>query len=136
MSIFTTIEGDVETDFEAFWANVQGFFSADVAPAVKSFLQVFSTTFGQQALTAALATVGSLATGTTFTTAATGLATTLLGDAKTDAASEAELSATQMLQTIQSALQVAKVANNVVTPSDQQTAASLPIAATAPTPAA
>jgi hypothetical protein len=121
MTIFTNLE----TDFEGFWVNkVKPFLSADVEPVLKTFIQQFDSTFGQQALTAALAAIPALATGN-FGLIATGLATTLFNDAKTDAATDATLDATQVLQTIQSALQVAKAANNVVTPADTANAATV-----------
>lgn len=122
MSIFTRLE----TDFENFWANhVKPFVSADVEPVLKTFIQQFDSVFGQQALTAALAAVGSLATGAAFGPVAVGLATTLYADAKADATNTAELDATQILQTVQSALQVAKAANGVVTASDTTAATTI-----------
>ncbi len=129
MSIFTNLE----TDFDNFWNNhVKPFLTQDVEPILKTFVQQFDSQFGQQAITAALGAVGTLATGAGFGTVATGLATTLIGDAKADAKSDVTLDATQVLQTIQSALQVAKVANGVVTPADQTAAAAItqaPVAA-------
>lgn len=122
MSIFKNLE----TDFQSFWDNtVKPFLSSDVEPVLKTFVQQFDSTFGEQALTAALAAVGTLATGGSFGAIATGLATTLVADAKTDAASDATLDVTTVLQTVQSALQVAKAANNVVTPADTQAAAAI-----------
>ena len=113
MSIFTSLE----TDFDNFWDNhVKPFLTADVEPVLKSFVQQFDSVFGQQALTAALGAVASLALpGASFGAIATGLATTLFSDAKSDASTTAELDATQILQTVQSALQVAKAATNTVT---------------------
>jgi hypothetical protein len=122
MSIFTSIEGD----FERFWANhVQPFVSSDVEPALKSFISQFDSVFGQQALTAALGAVATLATGANFGTTAVGLATTLYKDAESDATTTAESQATQILQTVQSALQVAKAANNVITPADTTAVATI-----------
>src|ERR1700722_19826752 len=122
MSIFTNLE----SDFDNFWDNtVKPFISNDVEPTLKAFVQQFDSAFGAQALTAALGAVASLSSGAAFGTVATGLATTLYTEAKADAASTAELDATQILQTVQSALQVAKAANNVVTPADQTAAATL-----------
>lgn len=127
MSIFTNLE----TDFEGFWANkVKPFLSADVEPVLKTFIQQFDSAFGQQALTAALGAVATLSTGNVaFGSVATGLATTLFNDAKADAATDASLDATQVLQTVQSALQVAKAANNVVTPADTTAIATIAAAA-------
>jgi hypothetical protein len=123
MSIFTNLE----TDFDQFWDNhVKPFLANDVEPAIKTFVQQFDSVFGQQALTAALGAVASLALpGASFGAVATSLATTLYTDAKTDAATTAELNATQILQTVQAALQVAKTASGVVTPADQTAAATL-----------
>ena len=131
MSIFTNLE----TDFDNFWnTKVKPFISADVEPILKTFIQQFDSVFGQQALTAALGAVATLSTGNVaFGTVATGLATTLFNDAKADAATDATLDATQVLQTVQSALQVAKAANSVVTPTDAATAAAI---ATPPAPTA
>lgn len=132
MSIFTSIEGD----FERFWTNhVKPFVKDDVEPALKAFVTQFDTVFGQQALTAALGAVASLALpGASFSAVATGLATTLYADAKSDAEQTAEVNATQILQTVQAALQVAKTSANVVTPTDATIAAT--IAAPSPPPAA
>lgn len=122
MSIFTNLE----SDFEGFWANhVSPFLSADVEPALKSFIQTFDSQFGQQAITDALGAVASLATGAGFATVATGLATTLYTQAKADAGSDATITATGILQTVQSALQVAIVANNIVTPANVATALAI-----------
>ena len=130
MSIFTNLE----TDFDNFWDNtVKPFIANDVEPTLKAFVQQFDSAFGAQALTAALGAVASLSTGAGFAGVATGLATTLFSDAKADATSTAEVDATQILQTVQSALQVAKAANNVVTPADTTAAAAI---ATPPAPAA
>lgn len=123
MSIFTNIE----TDFENFWNNtVKPFLKADIEPTIKTFVKQFDSKFGAQAIEAALGAVSSLAIpGASFGTIAAGLATTLYADAKTDAANTAELDVTQILQTVQSALQVAKATSNVVTPADTATAASI-----------
>lgn len=122
MSIFTNLE----QDFETFWANhVKPFLTSEVEPVLKSFVQQFDTIFGQQAITAALSAVASLGEGAGFGAVATDLATTLYNDAKTDAAKTAELDATQILLTVQSALQVAKSASNIITPADQTAAASI-----------
>lgn len=135
MSIFTNLEAD----FESFWANhVKPFLVADVEPTLKAFMQQFESEFGKQAITAALSATASLAGGAAFGTVATGLATTLYADAKADAAENATLDITQILQTVQSALQVAKVANGIVTPSDQAAAAAIgnPVASNSPAPVA
>jgi hypothetical protein len=122
MSIFTSLE----SDFEGWWTNhVKPFLTNDVEPTLKAFMQQFESVFGQQALTAALGAVATLSGGAAFGTVATGLATTLYADAKADASNTAEVDATQILQTVQSALQVAKAANSVVTPSDQTAAAAI-----------
>lgn len=129
MSIFTNLE----TDFDDFWNNtVKPFLHKDVEPVLKSFVQQFDSKFGQQAIAAALGAVESLAMpGAAFGSIATGLATTLFNDAKTDAETTAELNATQILQIVQSALQVAKMTNNIITPADAAAATSIE---TAPTP--
>lgn len=122
MSIFTNLEAD----FEAFWAaHVKPFLTDEVEPILKTFVQQFDSKFGAQAITAALGAVAALADGEAFGTIATGLAATLFADAKNDASNTAELDATQLLQVVQSALQVAKAATNVVTPADQTAAASI-----------
>ena len=127
MSIFTNLEND----FEAFWTNhIRPFLHDDVEPLIKTFVQQFDSQFGQQAITAALGAVGSLATGSPFGVVAAGLATTLFEDAKKDAKENATLDAKQILQTIQSALQVAKVANGITTASDQVTVATMTAPAT------
>lgn len=122
MSIFTALE----KDFEDFWNNhVKPFVHNDVEPALKKFVQQFDSKFGMQAITAALSAVAALETGSAFGATATSLATTLYKEATTDAASIGELDATEILQTVQAALQVAKTANNVITPADQTAAAAI-----------
>lgn len=122
MSIFKNLE----SDFETFWNNhVKPVVQDDIEPVLKSFIQQFDSVFGQQALTSALSAVAALETGSAFGAVATGLATTLFADAKADAANTAELDATTVLQTVQSALQVAKAANGITTPADQTAVASI-----------
>ena len=121
MSIFTSIEGD----FDRFWANhMKPFLHDDVEPILKAFIRQFDSQFGKQAITAALEAVPEVAT-VGFAPTAVSLATTLYKDAVADAQTDAALTATQVLQTIQSALQVAKAVNGIVTPADQTAAASL-----------
>lgn len=128
MSIFKNLEGD----FESWWnGHFKPFLHEDVEPVLKTFIKQFESAFGQQAITAALGAVGSLATGASFGVVATGLATTLYADAKADAAHDATLDVTTVLQTIQSALQVAKAATGTVTAADTAAAATI-----APAPAA
>ncbi|MCU1324995.1 MAG: hypothetical protein JWN34_365 [Bryobacterales bacterium] len=126
MSIFA----DAEAEFAAIWDSIKHVFHDDVKPAIETFLKQFSTEFGLQAVTAALAAVATLETGTPFGGVAVGLANTLIADAKADAASTALLDANQILQTVQSALQVAKVANSVQTPADKTAAATIAAPAT------
>ena len=129
MSIFTNfskvagnVEAAVVADFDSWWdGHVKPVLTTDIEPVLKKFLKQFGSQFGAQAVTAALGGVAALSTGTPFAVVTTSLATTLLNDATTDAGADATLDATQVLQTIQSALQVAKIANDVVTPSDQKT---------------
>ena len=122
MSIFTNLEAD----FENFWATkIKPFLSKDVEPVLKTFIQQFDSKFGAQALAAALGAVATIETGGGFGVVATGLATTLFADAKADAASGAELTAAQVLQTVQSALQVAKAASGVTTTADQTAATAI-----------
>lgn len=126
MSIFTNLE----TDFETFWANhVKPFLVADIEPTLKTFISQFESTFGQQAITAALGATAALTGGAAFGTVAAGLAATLAADATADAKTGAILDANTLLQTVQSALQVAKIANGVITPADQVAAAALPVPA-------
>jgi hypothetical protein len=128
MSIFANLE----TDFENFWTNhMKPFLNDGVEPILKTFMQQFDSQFGQQAITDALAAVASLSTGAAFGPTAIALAATMFGQAKADAATNATLDAAQILQTIQSALQVAKAGNNITTPADQQAAQAI-----AATPAA
>jgi hypothetical protein len=121
MSIFTNLE----TDFEGFWANhVKPFLTNDVEPILKGFIAQFDSQFGQQAITAALGAVATIPTAG-FAATAVSLATTLYTDAKADAATDATLTATQVLQTVQSALQVAKASSNTVTAADTTAAAAI-----------
>lgn len=123
-----TIIESVEGDFSRLWDNhIKPFFTADVEPTLKLFIGQFQTQFGQQAITAALGSTAALAAGQPFGVIATGLAATLAADATADAETNATLDANTILQTVQSALQVAKVANGVQTPADQTAAASLPV---------
>jgi hypothetical protein len=132
MEFYMTILSAAEADFESAWEKVKGIFIADVEPVLKTFIKQFDSQFGAQAITAALGAVATLTTGNiAFGEVATGLATTLYADAKADAATDASLDATQVLQTIQSALQVAKAVNGVVTPADQTAAAAIASAAPA-----
>ena len=127
MSIFTNLE----SDFESWWTNhVKPVLTNDVEPVLKSFIQQFDSQFGQQAINPRHS--GSCRCWPTRQQAWASppprqqLATfTLYTQAKADAASDATLDATQILQTVQSALQVAKAANNVVTPADQTAAAAI-----------
>lgn len=116
MSIFTIIEAD----FEAFWnEHLKPFLLEDAEPVLKIFVKQFSSVFGQQALAAAMGAVGDLVEGKGFGTVASDLATSLFNSAKQDAANEVNaIDINQILQTIQSALQVAKVANGIVAPGD------------------
>jgi hypothetical protein len=126
-----TIETSIEGDFERLWDNhIKPIFSADIEPALKSFVGLFQSQFGQQALTAALTDVAKVATGTSFASVAVDLATTLYSDAKSDATADATLTATQVLQTVQSALQVAKATNGITTTADQTAAATIAAPAT------
>lgn len=121
MSIFKNLE----TDFENFWnEKVKPVLTDDVEPVLKNFVKQFDSVFGAQAITAALAAVAEIPT-VGFGPTAINLATTLYVDAKKDAADTAELDSATILQTVQSALQVVKAANNVVTPADQTAAATI-----------
>lgn len=121
MSIFKNLE----SDFETFWNDkVKPFLHDDVEPVLKSFVQQFDSVFGKQALTASLEAVAEIPV-VGFGPTAINLATTLYNDAKKDAAQTAELDATQVLLTVQSALQVAKASGAIATPADQTAAASI-----------
>lgn len=128
MSIFKNLEDD----FDAFWdEHVKPFLVDDVEPVLKNFVNQFTSKFGQQAITAAMAAVVSLAEpGAAFGQIAAGLASTLFADAKADAATQGELTAAQVLQIVQSALQVAKASTGTVTPADTTVAASITSSAT------
>lgn len=123
MSIFKNLE----EDFENFWNNTgKPFLHDDIEPTLKAFVEQFNSQFGRQALAAALGAVEALAEpGAAFGSIAAGLATTLFNDAKATATSTAELDIKQILQTVQSALQVTKAANGIVTQTDAATAASI-----------
>lgn len=123
MSIFKKIE----SDFDSFWDNkIKPVIKDDIEPHLKTFLQQFDSAFGAQAIAAALGAVAKLSTpGAAFATVAADLAETLYTDAQHDAANTAELDATQILTTAQSALAVVKTSTATVTPSDQTAAAAI-----------
>jgi hypothetical protein len=114
MSIFKTTEGD----FSAWWDNtVKPFISDDIEPALKTFLSQFDSQLGKQSLGIALEEVAALATGSPFSTVVLAVAGKLVDDAKTDAQADAGAA----LATIQSALQITKVATSTVATSDLAT---------------
>lgn len=127
MSIFNFHE-DVQ-DIETWWTTkIEPYLKKEAAGAgalLKKFISQFDTQFGQQALTASIEAVGSIAAGAQFAPTAIGLATTLYNDAKADVKADATLDAAQVLQTVQSALQVAKAANGIVTTADATAAAQI-----------
>lgn len=125
MSIFTS----TEAEFEEIWAGIKHIFVDDVEPTLKLFFKQFAGQFGKQALDLALADVGKLATGESFAVVAIDAATTLYADAKADAKEDGALDAATILQTVQSAFAVAKVATATVAPSDT---AAIPTIASAP----
>jgi hypothetical protein len=122
MSIFSSIE----QDFETIWDGIKGAFSADVEPVLKGFFQQFASDDGKLILTDGIAAAGALATGASFATVGATLFTDLLAKSQTLAAQDAG----KVLLSVQSALQIGKVANGTLTVSDQA------VVATAPAPAA
>lgn len=123
MSIFTWVETefkDADNSFDAWWnSNAKPFLKDDVEPALKAFIKQFATPLGQQALSIALGLAASLATpGAAFGAIAAQAVPTLIKDAEGDLAVAAQTG----LQTMQSALQVAKVATGTITPNDVATA--------------
>ena len=99
MSIFNwvAIRNDAETPFEIAWTAIKGFFTADVEPALKTFLNVLETNGGSKLLALALQVVTEAATGVQFGQ----LVTDLIAAAKATGIEVTEIAA-------QSALQVAK----------------------------
>ena len=121
MSIFTDT-------FAKIWTDISGFFKEDVQPELKSFLTQFATDEGHLILTAAIAAAPALLTGN-FGVVAAQVVATVVSQSETLAAQDA----TKTLQQVQSALQVAKVAQNIQTPADVQIVATSTAAATAGT---
>jgi hypothetical protein len=99
--------------FSDLWDNIKHFFSADVEPALKTFLEQFATGEGTIILNAAIAAAPELITGNFAAVSAEVLAT-VVAQSKTLAAQDAKIT----LQQVQSALQVAKVAQSIQTPAD------------------
>lgn len=110
MSIFQNIE----SGFQTVWENFKGYFTADVEPILRDFLEQFATADGQLILTSAITAVATLAGGAPFATVAEELVTTLISKSETIAAQ----SALTTLQQVQSALSIAKITQHVVAPAD------------------
>jgi hypothetical protein len=130
MSIFTSIE----QDFEAIWDGIKGAFNADVEPVLKSFFQQFASDDGKLILTDGIAAAAGLASGASFASIGAAMFTDLLAKSETIAAQDAG----KVLLTVQSALQIGKVAAGTLTASDHAivaTAAPAPAPAPEPAPA-
>ncbi len=121
MSIFT----NTEKEFEDIWDDIKHIFVDDVEPVMKIFFNQFAGQFGKQALDLAMTDVVKLATGAPFAEVAIEAAATLYADAKADAKEDATLDAAKILQTIQSAFAVAKVATATVAPRDTTAVATI-----------
>jgi hypothetical protein len=119
MSIFTDF-------FSSAWSRIKTVFKDDVEPTLEAFLKQFSSDEGHLILTTAIAAAPALATGN-FGVIAGQVLSTVVSQSEALAAQDV----TKTLQQVQSALQIAKVANNVLTPGDQQIIAT----ATAPSAA-
>lgn len=114
MSIFTTVRDGVEYPFELAWDHIKPVFVEDVAPALKSFLALFASDEGKFILQTALAAAPALLTGNFGAISAAIVSDVIAGSVKI-----AAQDATITLQQVQSALQIAKVAQNIATPADQ-----------------
>lgn len=115
MSIYTEYVRDpIEWPFERVWEEISPVFESDVAPALKSFLQLFATHEGRLILDTAIKFAPSLITdGFGATTAK------VIGILISESIAIAKQDYETTLQQVQSALQVAKVSAGITTATDQ-----------------
>lgn len=100
--------------FDNLWDEISHIFNDDAKPFVKMFFQQFASDEGRMILAKSIAAAPRL-NGEPFNT----VATSVLADVTAASAVIAAQDATKTLLAIQSALQIAKVSDNIVTPSDQ-----------------
>jgi hypothetical protein len=97
MSLFSSVREKAAADLEAAWTKIKGFFSADIEPALKTFLQVIESNGGSDLLKIALQVIAVAETGAPWDT--------LVSRAKS-AATAAGIQTTYLA--VSSALQVAQ----------------------------
>lgn len=101
--------------FKSIWTHISSFFHDDIAPPMEAFLKQFSSDEGHLILTTALTVAPALVTG-----GFGAIAQEVLGTVISQSAVLAAQDITKTLQQVQSALQIAKVAQNITTPGDTQ----------------
>ena len=97
MSLFSAVRENAAADLEAAWTKIKGFFSADIEPALKTFLQVIESNGGSDLLKIALQVIAAAETGAPWAT---------LVSLATSAATAAGIQTTDLA--VSSALQVAQ----------------------------
>lgn len=114
MSIFTTIRDGVEYPFEQAWEHIKPVFITDIEPVLKPFLQLFASHEGKLILTTAIGMAAGIATDG-FGSVTGAVIKAVVAQSAIIAAQDAETT----LKQVQSALQIAKVSQNITTPADQ-----------------
>lgn len=120
MSIFITVRDAVEYPFEQAWEHIKPVFVEDIAPAIKSFLQLFASTEGKFILETAIAYAPKLIKGSFSAVVEEIIAVVISGSIAI-----AKQDANTTLQQVQSALQVAKATQGIQTAGDTAIAASV-----------
>lgn len=113
MSLFVTVRDGVEYPFEYAWDHIKPVIADELAPSLKAFLQLFSTDEGKFILQTGLAYAPKLLTEPFGVVAAEVVSVVVAGSVAI-----AKQDGSITLQQIQSALQIAKVAQNIQTPAD------------------
>lgn len=122
MSLFVTVRDGIEYPFEQAWEHIKPVVVDELAPSLKSFLLLFSTDEGKFILQTAIAYAPKLLEGP-FGAVAAEIASVVIAGSIAIAKQDASIT----LQQVQSALQIAKVAQNIQTPSDTALAASVAV---------
>lgn len=120
MSIFTDIRDDAEYPFEQAWEKVRPIFVTDIEPVLKTSLSLFSSQEGKLILTTAIAYAPKLLSGS-FGAVVIEMFSVLVEQS----IALAEQNTEQTIQQIQSALQLAKVSQNIMTPGDKDIVATV-----------
>lgn len=100
---FGTALNDIET-------SLGKLFKDDVVPALKTFIEMFASDFGSQALSIAATAVGQVATGTDIKT----IAATVTAQITAAAITDAEKDGTTVLNAVRVQLTAAQVAASAV----------------------